>query len=98
MYRYLKRASPDENSDLPSLVPILSSREVQRVNETVKMAMEREAQENRTHEKYNSYSEAERAKIGKYAAENGPTRASHHFSQDNNHFPTVRQVLLNKDV
>ena len=33
-----------------------------------------------TREKYNGYSPEQRAQIGKYAAENGPTRASRHFS------------------
>lgn len=31
-------------------------------------------------EKYNAYTPEQRAQIGKYAAENGPTRATRHFS------------------
>jgi len=33
-----------------------------------------------THGKYNRYSPQQRAAIGKYAAENGPTQAARHFS------------------
>ena len=44
MYRYLTRANPDDNSGLPSVVTRLSSREVERVNRTVKLAMERDAE------------------------------------------------------
>ena len=44
IYRYLTRANPDDNSGLPSVVTSLSSREVERVNRTVKLAMEREAE------------------------------------------------------
>ena len=80
MYRYLTRANPDDNFGLPSVVTSLSSREVDRVNRTVKLAMEREAEATSTRVMYNSYSTTERAKIGKYTAENGPTRASRHFS------------------
>ena len=43
--------------------------------------MEREAEATSTRVLYNGYSATERAKIGKYAAENGPTRASRHFSE-----------------
>ena len=81
MYRYLTRANPDDNSGLPAVVTSLSSREVERVNRTVKLAMEREAEATSTRVMYNGYSATERAKIGKYAAENGPTRASRHFSE-----------------
>lgn len=33
-----------------------------------------------TRGKYNDYTPEERAQIGKYAEENGPTRATKHFS------------------
>jgi len=33
-----------------------------------------------TRGKYNQYSPQQRAAIGKYAAENGPTRVARHFS------------------
>ena len=60
MYRYLTRANPDDNSGLPSVVTRLSSREVERVNRTVKLAMERDAEATLL---YNGYSATERAKI-----------------------------------
>ena len=68
MYRYLTRANPDDNSGLPSVVTSLSSREVERVNRTMKLAMEREAEATSTRVMYtyNGYSATERAKIGKY--------------------------------
>ena len=35
----------------------------------------------KTRGKYDDYTPEQRAQIGKYAAENGPTRAAKHFSQ-----------------
>ena len=50
------------------MVPLLSEEEVRRMNEEVK----RDSKD---------YTAEERAKIGKYAAENGPARAVRHFSK-----------------
>ena len=69
--------SPQDNSGFPSVVPTLSSKDVQRQCEAL---MEREASEIKR-VKYNDYTATERAQIGKYAAENGPACAVRHFSQ-----------------
>ena len=63
IYRYLTRANPDDNSGLPSVVTSLSNREVERINRTVKLAMERDAEATSTQLLYNGYSATERAKI-----------------------------------
>ena len=44
--------------------------------EQTKVGMKRSA----TRGSYTSYTSEERAKIGRYAAENGPTRATSHFA------------------
>ena len=51
---------------------------MEKVNESVKK--ERESVYAKR-VKYNDYSASEKAQIGKYAAENGPTRAVQHFSK-----------------
>ena len=75
MLRYFKRKN--QEPDLPSVVPSLSPKEVEKVNECVNRAKDWEQEEDSTSEKtkrvkYNDYSAKERAQIGKYAAENGP--------------------------
>ena len=45
MFRYFKRISPQDNSGFPSVVPTLSSKDVQHVNDSVKLSMEWEASE-----------------------------------------------------
>ena len=75
MLHYFKRKNPE---DLTTAVPSLSAKEVEKVNESVKK--ERESVSAKR-VKYNDYSASERAQIGKYAAENGPTRAVQHFSK-----------------
>ena len=38
MYRYLKRRSPEEDPTLPTIVPSLSAKDVEAVNDSVKRA------------------------------------------------------------
>ena len=78
MYRYLKRKIPEEDRTLPTEVPSLSAKDVQRVDDVKRAKLE-------TPEKgrwqYNVYTAKERALIGEYAAENGPASAVRHFSK-----------------
>ena len=58
MFRYFKRMSPQDNPGFPSVVPTLSSKDVQCVNDSVKLSMEREASEIKR-VKYNDYTATE---------------------------------------
>lgn len=58
---------------------VLSKMEVEAANKQVSNALQ-SAAEKVSRGKYNSYTPQQRAKIGKYAAENGPTKATKHFT------------------
>ena len=58
---------------------VLSKTEVEAANKQVSNALQ-SAAEKVSRGKYNSYTPQQRAKIGKYAAENGPTKAAKHFT------------------
>ena len=77
MFRYFKREPPA----CPAKVPLLSKDEVRRMNEEVKWTMEQDGTLKKGHRTYNDYTAEERAKIGKYAAENEPARTVRHFSK-----------------
>lgn len=57
----------------------LTSKERKTVDELVKQAVPN--RESRKRGRYNSYTPEQRASIGKYAAENGPTKAARHFTK-----------------
>ena len=57
---------------------VLSKTEVEAANKQVNNALQ-SAAEKVSRGKYNSYTPQQRAKIGKYAAENGPTKTAKHF-------------------
>ena len=80
MLRYFKRRPT--GPPLPTEVNSLTKAEVQRANDEVKnvLASIEESSSSGKRNKYNEYTAEERAKIGKYAAENGPARAVRHFS------------------
>ena len=80
LFKYLKREkdSLPENQSCPSL----TEKNLKSANEKVKDCLKREsskAQTPTTRGKYNDYTPEQRAQIGKYAAENGPTRAANHL-------------------
>ena len=82
----LKYFKPQQNADsLPDRksCPSLTEKELKSANDSVSKCNTKSTDR----QKYNVYSAEERAQMGKYAAENGPTRASKHFSK-----------LLNKNV
>ena len=58
---------------------VLSKMEVKAANKQVSNALQ-SAAEKLSREKYNSYMPQQRAKIGKYTAENGPIKAAKHFT------------------
>ena len=65
------------------MVSSLSKEELEQVNETVASKTKEvlAPTSGRKRSQYNDYSAEERAKIGKYAAENGATKACRHFSK-----------------
>ena len=73
IYDYFKRS---QTTEIPSS---LTKEEVKQADELVEKV--REASEPKCRGKYATYTSTERAKSGKYAAENGTTRAIRFFSQ-----------------
>ena len=73
VYDYFKCS---QTTEIPSS---LTKEEVKQADELVEKL--REATEPKHREKYATYTSTERAKIGKYATENGTTRAIRFFSQ-----------------
>ena len=65
---------------LPSKVSFLSIDELQAVNSSVQKIIKEKFASNRCR-KYNHCTAEERAMLGRYAVENGPTRVSKHFSK-----------------
>ena len=78
IYRYLKRKLPEDRT-LPTEVPSLSAKDVERVNNDIKRAKLETPEKGRG--QYNVYTAKEKAQIGKYAAENGAASAVRHFSK-----------------
>ena len=78
---------PEERTaSCPYTTSSLSRKELERANDCVSRAIcpgvgpgKSAISTPRTH--YNDYTDEQRAQIGKYAAENGPTKASRHFSE-----------------
>ena len=66
MLHYFKRTNP--LATLPSTIPSLMGKDVDKVNKGVKRSMEEGGARKRV--KYNNYLATERARIGQYAAEN----------------------------
>ena len=92
LLRYLTK----EKSEVPdkSTCPSLTRKEVDSANERVKDSLQQQ-QKITPRTKYASYTPQERALIGKYAAENGPTRAARHYSnvlKKNVPEPTARRL------
>ena len=86
LLRYFEKTKKEPSQSnltipLPSTVKSLSKKELEQVNETVAaktVELQRGPGEQLS---YNDYSPEQRAMIGKYAAENGATKASRHFSK-----------------
>ena len=75
----LKYFKPRQNDSLPDhkSCPSLTAKELKSANDSVSNCHVKSTDR----QKYSAYSAEERAQIGKYAAENGPTRASKYFSK-----------------
>ena len=85
-----KRKSGEDSSSLSRKDVEMAGREVRRVlEESTTVAQQRSVPHGRRG-KYNCYSPEERASIGKYAAENGATRAAKHFSH------TLGQTVIDR--
>ena len=59
---------------------ILSQKDIEAAQKSIANAVSVAAEKPQSRGKYNSYSKEQRAMIGKYAAENGPTCAAKHYS------------------
>ena len=59
---------------------ILSEKETEQVNKCVRRALDEEAKVSTERDVTCDYTPDERANIGRYAAENGPARATRHFA------------------
>ena len=59
---------------------ILSQGDIECAQKSVTNAVSAAEEKSQSHGKYNSYSKEQRAVIGKYAAENGPTNAAKHYT------------------
>ena len=82
----VKKNDSSDTLQLPSVSlcasTTLSEKDIRCANESVlkKLEVKKPTRKVSTREKYNGYTSEQRARIAKYAAENGPTRASRHFS------------------
>ena len=75
MLKYVKVAP--RKSCSPS---ILSQKDIKAAQKSIPNAVSVAAEKSQSRGKYNSYSKEQRAMIGKYAAENGPTCAAKHYT------------------
>ena len=76
LYKYFRRVNKDEDDKKLPVLPV--PKEIKMADEAVAKAMELSKSTDRG--KYNTYSKRQRAQIGKYAADHGPTKAATHFS------------------
>ena len=74
LYKYFTRVSKDDDSKKTLPAP----KEMKMADEAVAKALESAKSTGRG--KYNSYTGQQRAQIGHYAADHGPTKAAAHFS------------------
>ena len=86
LLQYLRRNDiPVPKVPLPSKLNSLSQCQLQQVNDHIRKTVGDEATSSGIGKKrchgYNQYSDKERAEIGKYAAENGATKACRHFTK-----------------
>ena len=75
MFKYVKVAP--RKSCSPS---ILSQKDIESTQKSIANAVSVAAEKSQSRGKYNSYSKEQRAMIGKYTAENGPTCAAKHYT------------------
>ena len=75
MLKYVKVA-PRKSCNLS----ILSQGDIKCAQKSVTNAVNAAEEKSQSRGKYNSYSKEQRAMIGKYAAENGPTSAAKHYT------------------
>ena len=78
MLKYVKVAP--RKSCNPS---ILSQRDIEYAQKSVTNVVSAAEEKSQSRGKYDSYSKEQRAMIGKYAAENGPTSAAKHYTEEN---------------
>ena len=81
LLNYFKRKTPEERGiflPTPVTTESISEEEVAACNKEVETAI---VKNERQTKQYCSYSAKERASIGRYAAQHGPTAAARHFSK-----------------
>ena len=84
LYKYLKKGGPALPTPRTCGDSCLSKKDIEQANREVKHTLDLNQSGKKAvtpRGKYNCYTPEERAKIGKYAAENGATRAARYFSE-----------------
>ena len=76
-----KKTEKENEFELPTKVSVFSHEELKEVNNGVSKVMQSKSSQAQGHVNYNKYTPDQRAMIGRYAAENGPTRAANHFTK-----------------
>ena len=76
-----KETEKENEFELPTKVLAFSHEELKEVNNGVSKVMQSKSSRAQGHMNYNKYTPDQRAMIGWYAAENGPTRAANHFTK-----------------
>ena len=66
----------------PSKVPSFTDEEHRFANKEIKIILKKSSSSDKHRKKYNDYTPEEKARIGRYAAENGPARAVQHCSKE----------------
>ena len=82
--RYINKHKQTEKENefvLPTKVSAFSHEELKEVNNRVSKVMQSKSSQAQGHVNYNKYTPDQKAMIGQYAAENGPTRAANHFTK-----------------
>ena len=77
LFKYFKQ---EEKRTISNSSSLLSRNDVEEANKAVAKALGSTSKALRV--KYNSYTSAQRAKIGKYAVEHGATNATKHFTSN----------------
>ena len=75
-----RQTKKENESKFPTNVSALSHVELKEVNTRVSEVMQSKSSA-QSHVNYNKYTPDQRAMIGQYVAENGPTRAANHFTK-----------------
>ena len=93
LLKYFQKAKKEGILVLPGkeICGSLSNEDVKAAGEKIQECLQASGTESNKRGKYNQYDAEKRAQIGRYASENGPTRASRHFDVPE---PTARRLKV----